>query len=264
MKILKMCCLYFFICLNLWLVYPAKADRLITDLSNNKIIVHSNFTGTHIFLFGSVDYSNTKQKNMENDIIIVLRGPSEEFIIRRKDNIAGIWINAEHRNVTKIPAYYALFSSRDFNEIATTETLKKYNIGLNYKSVNVKPQFVSQLAEDNNTYNFQEAFLRLQKDNGRYHRQPNSITKVNDTLFHVRINLPNDVPKGEYFVDTYLFRKGVLINRSEQKISIEKSGVQKLLFFISRQHPLLYGVVSLIISLSVGILIGVVFARRKH
>ena len=34
---------------------PAKAERLITTLSTSRVLIQSNFTGTDVVLFGSVE-----------------------------------------------------------------------------------------------------------------------------------------------------------------------------------------------------------------
>ena len=73
--------------------WPAQADQLVTDLSEHQISIRSNFTGTEILIFGAIEAENPTDLVTERDIVVVVTGPEGPVTVRRKDRIAGIWIN---------------------------------------------------------------------------------------------------------------------------------------------------------------------------
>ena len=64
---------------------PALAKDLSVALSQTVVAITTQFTGAELLLFGA--------KQGPGDIIVVVRGPLRDQIVRRKDKVSGIWIN---------------------------------------------------------------------------------------------------------------------------------------------------------------------------
>ena len=62
--------------------------------------------------------------NDKDDIIVVITGPTETAIVRKKV-VSGIWINKEKLEFREIPGFYAIASTRPLSEITETDELKK-------------------------------------------------------------------------------------------------------------------------------------------
>src|SRR5687767_9721209 len=90
--------------LTLLLSTSAFATPLVADLSNYRIDIDSRFNGTRIFLFGA--------RNDNGDIVVVVRGPSKNYIVRRKEEVAGIWVNRDRMRLFDVPDFYTVASSR--------------------------------------------------------------------------------------------------------------------------------------------------------
>ena len=45
---------------------------------------------------------------MPLDVIVTVAGPLQRVVVRRKDRVAGIWVNAEAAEIDAAPAYYAV------------------------------------------------------------------------------------------------------------------------------------------------------------
>ena len=80
-------------------VRPAAA-QLEADLSSHLISITSNFTGTELLLFGATDGPG--------DIVVVVQGPRETLTVRRKQRIAGIWLNGRAISFADVPALGSL------------------------------------------------------------------------------------------------------------------------------------------------------------
>ena len=76
---------------------PALAMPLVGDLSNYRIDIDSSFNGTRIFLFGV--------RNDIGDIVVVVRGPRKDYIVRKKEEIAGVWVNGERMKFYGVPDF---------------------------------------------------------------------------------------------------------------------------------------------------------------
>ena len=102
----------------LFLLAPhAYGTALIIDSSKNEVKVSSSFIGTDVMVFGTA--------NDKDDIIVVITGPTETAIVRKKGRVSGIWINKEKLGFREIPGFYAIASTRPLSEITETSELKK-------------------------------------------------------------------------------------------------------------------------------------------
>ena len=90
----------------------ARAGRrkLVSGVSQDLIQITSNYTGSDIVVFGDVEGS--RQSRQGRDIVVVVRGPDTDMTVRRRDRVAGVWINHDAASLSGMPAYYYLASSR--------------------------------------------------------------------------------------------------------------------------------------------------------
>ena len=88
------------LCASGGMAQKAHANVLVADLSKDQIRVASNFTGEKILLFGAIEGTGPSGAS---DVVVVVRGPSENFTLRRKKRVAGIWVNAEAHTLGPLP-----------------------------------------------------------------------------------------------------------------------------------------------------------------
>ena len=110
---------------------PTPREEVVSDISTREISIQSNFTGIEILIFGSVDYSGAAEPDKDiYDVIVVLRSPHQAVVARRKERMAGIWVNGTGKIYPTVPGFYAVLSSRPLRAITSDETLKTLGIGL--------------------------------------------------------------------------------------------------------------------------------------
>ena len=83
------------------------------DVSARTVSVTSSFNGTEIVIFGAVD--NSQQPSAESgyyDVVIVVEGVPGRVVARRKNNVAGLWLNTSSATFDAVPSYYAVASTR--------------------------------------------------------------------------------------------------------------------------------------------------------
>ena len=79
---------------------PAQAEDLVSGISQDIIQITSNYTGTNIVVFGAIEQAQNPQGR---NIVVVVRGPDEPMTVRRRDRIAGVWINNDAAKFEGLP-----------------------------------------------------------------------------------------------------------------------------------------------------------------
>jgi len=234
-----------------------QAEELVTDLSDHLVAIESNFTGTEILLFGAVEADSARIRALPRDIVVVVRGPNEQLVVRRKERRAGIWMNAKAETFTKVPSYYAVVSTRALNLIADDTVLSRHEIGLNRLKLNEKRDKTS-----NTEANFKTSLVRLKAKDGLYHEVPDGVTFLGDTLFRAKISIPANVQVGYYTTEVFLFRDGKVIHAQTSPLYINKSGFERFIFNLAHRQSLLYGILAVAFALFAGWLASILLRRR--
>jgi uncharacterized protein (TIGR02186 family) len=225
---------------------PVHAERLVASLSTHRVSITSNFTGAELVLFGAIERDAASVSRRGGyDIIAMVIGPRQTLVVRRKERVAGLWVNAGSRTFVDVPSYLATLSTRAPATIAAVETLRRLQIGPSYATEDV----------------FRAAVLRLKAQRRLYADGANAVTFLTPTLFRASILLPADVPVGCYDVDVKLFADGAMIARTSSALDIVKDGFEQFVATAAREHGLAYGLASAAMALMTGWLASVVFRK---
>src|SRR5215469_9416578 len=110
---------------------PPPSDEVVSDISTREIAIKSNFAGIEILIFGSIDFSaRAAPETGTYDVIVVIRAPGQAIVARRKQRVAGIWVNGPGETYPDVPGFYAVLSTRPLRAITSEETLKSLGVGL--------------------------------------------------------------------------------------------------------------------------------------
>lgn len=241
-------------------VGPAQAERIIASVSNHRVAVTPNYIGEELVLFGSVERdANTPSDRGDYDIVVTVSGPRADMVTRRKERRLGIWVNAESREFLKVPAYLAIFANRPFAEIASPDTLRRLQIGVNniLLTQRVGVDYGDVVATDP----FRVAFVRQQAERGLYYQSATAVTFLTPTLFRTTIPLPGRVPIGTYDIDIKLLSNGALVGRSETAFEIVKIGFEQFVADAALHHSVLYGLATVMMALMTGWIASIAFRR---
>jgi uncharacterized protein (TIGR02186 family) len=244
----------------IFVVTPARAERLIVSVSNHRVTVTPNYSGEELVLFGSVEKDATTPTNRTAyDLVVTVSGPRADMVTRRKERKFGIWINTDYREFLKVPSYLALFSNRPFDAIASPEVERRQQLGLNnvLLTQRVGPDYADVVPNDA----FRSAFVRLRREHGLYREETSAVTFLTPTLFRTGIPLPAEVPIGTYDVEIKLFSDGQLVTRTETAFDIVKVGFEQFVATTARQNGLFYGLVTAFMALMTGWMASIVFRK---
>ncbi len=230
------------------LPFEAAAQRIVADLSSREIQISTGFTGAELLLFGATEGAG--------DIIVTVEGPHRTEVVRRKERVAGIWVNGASVTFEKAPAYYWVASSRTIADIAPPKLLAQYHIGaerLPLVSRSARPPEVVAA--------FREAFIRNKQAIELFGSGEGGITTIANRLFRTTISFPANVPTGEYQVTVYLFKNGRLVSRDRTPLAVHRTGMEAQIFDFAHDEAPWYGAIAIAIALVAGWLAGVIFRR---
>ena len=106
----------------------ARAESLISTLSDNAVEITSNFTGEQIVVFGAV--RGTPEPNTTYQVAIVVQGPDQDVVVRRQDRLFGIWAKRDSREFTRVPSYYVMHLSENFSATLTAADMVQYRLAV--------------------------------------------------------------------------------------------------------------------------------------
>src|SRR5215467_4920629 len=154
---------------------PADAERIVASLSTHRVRINSSFTGLDLVLFGTVERDGASVPRRSGyDIVVTVTGPRETVVTRRKERVAGIWVNVESRSFVDVPSYLAVLATKPIDTIAGAETARRLRLGL---ADTLLPQQIGpDLADVVRDDPFRMAFLRLKSERNLYLEVPNGVT----------------------------------------------------------------------------------------
>jgi uncharacterized protein (TIGR02186 family) len=233
----------------------AAKERVRSDVSTREVEIQSNFTGIEIVVFGAIDNARTSP-DAPYDVIAVIRGPTENFVVRRKQRLAGVWLNGRSKTFYDVPSFYAVLSTRPLRAIATETVLKSLNIG--YEGLDLDRGKGGSESDEL----FSQALIRLKQGRHLFQDDDDGITFVGQSLFRGTVDLPVNVPIGLYTTQVYLFRSGKLLSEDDNTLQVQKVGFERLVYSLAYRHRILYGLAAVILALVMGLLAWALFRRE--
>jgi uncharacterized protein (TIGR02186 family) len=232
----------------------AHAERLVTSLSTHRVLISSNFTGTSLVLFASIEDSDaTREKPKRYDVSITVRGPATTFVTRKKERILGFWVNYESRRYPDTPSYLAVLTNRPPAEFGPLELQTKHKLGLSFAAL---PPTILPNEE------FGDALLRVKKSEGLFYEETNAVTFLTPTLFRATLPIPGIAPTGPYEIDVQVFANGVLAAQQSTAIEVVKTGFEAFVAQAARDRRLDYGLGVAFLAFVVGTAAGLIFRRN--
>jgi len=239
-----------YLLITLLLVSPSFApagEEVVLGLSKDKVAITTSFDGSEILIFGAVKREQAIPESQLH-VVITVAGPSHPVVVRRKSKWLGlIWVNRAAVEVDSAPSFYAVATSGPMHDVLSeTEDLRhKITIDHAIRSVGAP-------SDIENSESFTEAVIRIRENADLYQLLEGQVALDQQTLFRTSIKMPSDLTEGDYLTRIFLTRDGKIVSTYETSIDVRKVGLERWLFTLSRQNPVLYGLMSLAIAIAAG------------
>ena len=235
--------------LLLALALPAAAqEQIVAGMSQNRVSITADFDGSEILIYGAVKRDAPPPEGRGPlEVIVTVEGPSTPVAVRRKDRVAGIWLNNAEVRVDSAPSFFALATTGPLGHILSDTDNLRYGI-----TIERVIRAVGITAEAEEAGEFLLGLLRVRTNEDRYRVLQGKVELTEDTLFRTDIVLPSNLTEGEYKVRLFLLRDRKVIAHQERVIGVRKEGLERWIFNLAKEQPLLYGLLSLLMAVVAG------------
>lgn len=194
------------------------------------------------------------------EAVVEILGGSVSEKLMRKERWGPLWLNREEVEVKDAPSLY-LASSTDPALLQSPSDFRAWGYGAMAQRI----QFHGQGGDENRAWLLRE-FISLKEAQGLYSILPGQVLGSDPegecprvrTSFFLRSN----VKPGNYEVRLLLARNGELIGQTRTSMEVRLEGLPALLRSLAHNHPLLYGVLAVVLAMMAGFLIGHIFKGR--
>lgn len=213
---------------------PARAAEtpLVADLSSHYVAITTGFAGTEVVLFGATDGPG--------DVVVVVRGPNRDVVVRRKSRVAGIWMNTRQMSFANVPSYYAVYSTRPLDAIVPGGLRTLHDIGIAHLHLDAleKPRS----AEDADA--FRAALIAERRRAHLFAESTGGFNFLGDRLFHRTLAFPGNVPTGNYTVQVLLVRDRTVVSGLTSPLFIAQAGIAAEVEDFAARRALAYGLIA--------------------
>lgn len=215
---------------------------LIADASNYptyRVEITAGFVGTDVVYFGA--------KEGPGDIVILIRGPIVDYSVRRKQRVAGIWINTDRVSFVDVPSFYYVASSRPLEQLLPAPIRAQQGLGLDNLAL---PTAKQEREADIDA--FRAALLRIKQRVGQFGSAVGDVRIVNDRLFSTRVHFPANVPRGTYFVTVMLVQGGDIVSAQQVHLEVSQIGFAADVYDFAHKQSAAYGLIAILGALLAG------------
>ena len=263
-----------FLVLSAFLVLPAVAawsaqEPFVSETMNpgrpdiavqpESITIGTTYTGTTLDVSGRVPE--------DCDVVAVMSGERKELHLKEKGKALGLlWMNMGSLTYTGVPDVFFISSGKKIEDMkgeGPEDEMSVGQIGFDglKKSITVE-------SEKPDTERYVEELFKLKKKDGLYEEQIGHVTYSGAASgakdFHALIRVPSRLSPEKYEVHVYAVKDGRIVSESEKPIEAKLAGVPLFLANLAFGHSLLYGVLSTLIAIVGGLVIGFVFQGSKE
>ena len=238
-------------------VIQTEAPSIVAALTHETVEIREDFVGQELVLYGA-----TRGLTIQDEIVVVLRGPAYDLRVMRKARNFGVWVNSDPLVFADVPSYYAIATSLPLENIASEAELADSRIGL--PSLFARQPEESEIAAlpQDTVLPYLQAIARAGERQNLYEEAQRGVEVLDGGLFRATISLPPLTPVGDYVADVYLFREGRVIASRSAALRVEKAGLERFIYDFAQTLPWLYGLFCVLLAVLAGYLADLIFNRR--
>jgi len=223
-------------------------DLFLGDLMDRRITITAGFTGADVFIYGV--------KEGDGDVVVIFRGPLMDYAVRRKERIAGVWLNTDRVDFQDVRSFYAVASSKPLDELMTPAMQAREEIGVNHLKLAPADDVGSSDAAS-----FAAALVRVKEAMELYGRHVATISFENRPLYRGAVHFPANVPTGYYDVKVLLVRGGEIASAQTIPLQIATGGADAWVYDRAHDQAAAYGLCAIAGALLLGWAAHLVFRK---
>ncbi len=263
-----------------------EAPGIVAALTQETVEIREDFDGAELVLYGA-----TRGLTIQDEIVVVLRGPGRDLLVMQKARSFGIWVNSAPLEFDDVPSYYAIATSLPLETIAHPDELERSGIGLQAmleaNARAMEPSWLLRastvvdgrgeteppaepgenseppaLIRQDRVSEYLDAIARAGRRDNVFAEAQHGVEILDGGLFRATIALPPLTPVGNYVAEVYLFRGGRPIASRSASLRVEKAGIERFFFEFAHDLPILYGLFCVLMAMVAGYVANLAFNRR--
>ncbi|MCX6543287.1 MAG: TIGR02186 family protein [Acidobacteria bacterium] len=237
------------------LVWPAASSAAAEA---GAIVVAPDHVTVNLFYNGS-DLHIRVQLPANAGAAVRLTGLSGRVELKQKGKVAGIlWMNVADVDLDGVPIIYYLLTSAPLRDMAPPRELATWKLGSE-----------ALLPDESPGGPYRDQFVKLKQRDGLYRVLEGALTKTGggeggSAVFEGTLSLPAKIPPGTWQVELFGFEHGHVARLAAVPLTIEYAGVVRAMHGLAMDHGTVYGWMSVVIAIAVGLLTGVLFSTKSQ
>ena len=234
----------------IWLMLvalPVQAEVIVSGLSQTRVAINASFDGTSILIYGAATREEKPPVWPLLQVIITVEGPVQPIVVRQKARVAGIWVNRGWVAFDEAPSFYAVMTTGALDEILSEAEDSAWGISIPLGIGSARLGAAAEL-----TAEYLAALQRIRGSEGSYRLDRDAVLLLQQSLFRTQVILPANLIEGDYRVRIFLTRGGAVVDMQESQITVGKEGLERFLFRMAQDQPLLYGLIALVMAVLAG------------
>ncbi len=246
-----------------WAATAVAANDVISfNLAHKKLKITTFYNGTTLKASGTIP--------ADADALLHVLGAKKNVALKVKGRVAGLlWMNKTDVELENTPAVYMVYTPEKVGkDLLLSQLDMGYKamvkdvamLGIGYKSlvqdIEIKP------ASADKKFVFGE-YIKLMEKAGVYGVFNGTVEygtpEAGRKTFTVTLKIPPKMHADTYRVEAIAIRDGKVLGQSSEDLTIELSGLPKIIASLSYGHSLLFGIMAVVIAVAAGLLIGVLF-----
>ncbi len=219
----------------------AIVGKVATDISTEFINIKTDFDGSILTMYGV--------KDVDADVIVILRGPELDMKVRKKEKTLLGWRFTKELIFNNIPSFYSVVSTKPIQGIVNQDDLKKYEIGR--ENLKVHPKKIPQ---NINIMEFKKAAFRNLHDKNVFTGEAAPAHMINDEFFKINFDLPHNVPQGFYIAQVLTVENKKIVGQQWHNIFVSQVGMTAFISNWAVNKSLLYGILCAIFAIIAGLI----------
>jgi len=194
-----------------------------------------------------------------SDVIVIITGRTVEEAYNRKGRIGPFWATVGKVTISDVPILHLIASGRPVSKLLSRTAIDEHLVDLDALAhrATVRPADLERntvLAE----------YLTLKRGQGLVGMFEEAVRvqgSSREPSFEAAIPWPTAAPVGTYQVVVRHVRNLTVIREETKALEVAYVGLPRLIAHLAFERSLTYGIVAVVVALSVGLVMGLLFKR---
>lgn len=242
--------------LSLALLLTAVVRSSATDTSTFRVEPNPVTVGT-FFRGGMVHVSGALEPG--TDVIVVITGRTTKETYNRKGRVGPFWATVGKVTIADVPVLYLIGSRTPVARLLSPAAIDGHMVDLDAlaRRATVEP------ASDDRALLIGE-YLKLKREQGVMGIFEDAVRvsgSSREPSFEAVIPWPATAPVGTYHVVVRHVQNGAVVREDSQPLDVAYVGLPRVIAHMAFERNLAYGILAVVIALSVGLVMGLLFKK---